>query len=72
MHSIPQIVLSPDQKYILGQSMDNRIITYEAEPQKDFGHGVPRPLGASNTWAARPLGVISMRVTPSRSETQIG
>ncbi|CAJ1370681.1 unnamed protein product [Effrenium voratum] len=30
MHSIPQIVLSPDQKYVIGQSMDNKIIAYEA------------------------------------------
>lgn len=30
MHSIPQIVLSPDEKYLIGQSMDNKIIAYEA------------------------------------------
>eukprot|EP00930_Biecheleria_cincta_P004143 TRINITY_DN105026_c0_g1_i1.p1 TRINITY_DN105026_c0_g1~~TRINITY_DN105026_c0_g1_i1.p1 ORF type:complete len:611 (+),score=116.01 TRINITY_DN105026_c0_g1_i1:100-1833(+) len=30
MHSIPQIVLSPDEKYLLGQSMDNKMIAYEA------------------------------------------
>jgi len=30
MHSIPQIVKSPDEKYIIGQSMDNKIIAYEA------------------------------------------
>eukprot|EP00440_Ansanella_granifera_P036647 gb/GFBE01039759.1/.p1 GENE.gb/GFBE01039759.1/~~gb/GFBE01039759.1/.p1 ORF type:complete len:573 (+),score=138.77 gb/GFBE01039759.1/:1-1719(+) len=30
MHSVPQIVLSPDEKYIIGQSMDNKIISYEA------------------------------------------
>ena len=25
-----QIVLSPDEKYLIGQSMDNKIIAYEA------------------------------------------
>lgn len=30
MHSIPQIVKSPDEKYLIGQSMDNKIIAYEA------------------------------------------
>jgi pre-mRNA-processing factor 17 len=30
MHSVPQIVLSPDKKLLIGQSMDNKIITYEA------------------------------------------
>eukprot|EP00927_Polykrikos_kofoidii_P070692 TRINITY_DN67099_c0_g1_i1.p1 TRINITY_DN67099_c0_g1~~TRINITY_DN67099_c0_g1_i1.p1 ORF type:complete len:586 (-),score=125.20 TRINITY_DN67099_c0_g1_i1:133-1890(-) len=30
MHSVPAMVLSPDKKYVLGQSMDNKMVTYEA------------------------------------------
>jgi len=45
MHSVPAMVLSPDKKFILGQSMDNKIVCYEATgrfkfvPRKQFkGH----------------------------------
>ncbi|CAE8609127.1 unnamed protein product [Polarella glacialis] len=30
MHSVPAVCVSPDQKYLIGQSMDNKIIAYEA------------------------------------------
>jgi len=30
MHSVPAVVLDPKKKFLIGQSMDNKIITYEA------------------------------------------
>mmetsp|Transcript_28864 Transcript_28864/g.66518 ORF Transcript_28864/g.66518 Transcript_28864/m.66518 type:complete len:581 (+) Transcript_28864:42-1784(+) len=30
MHSVPAVCKSPDDKFLIGQSMDNKIITYEA------------------------------------------
>lgn len=30
MHSVPAVVVHPNKKYLIGQSMDNKIITYEA------------------------------------------
>lgn len=30
MHSVPAVVVNPQQKYLIGQSMDNKIISYEA------------------------------------------
>lgn len=30
MHSVPSVVVNPQKKYLIGQSMDNKIITYEA------------------------------------------
>merc|ERR1711862_1007872 len=30
MHSVPSMVMSPCKRYVLGQSMDNAVITYEA------------------------------------------
>ncbi|CAD7940209.1 unnamed protein product [Amoebophrya sp. A120] len=33
MHSIPTVAVSPDKKTLLGQSMDNKIVTYQAYGQ---------------------------------------
>mmetsp|Transcript_4395 Transcript_4395/g.10249 ORF Transcript_4395/g.10249 Transcript_4395/m.10249 type:complete len:594 (+) Transcript_4395:89-1870(+) len=30
MHSVPSVVVNPQKKYLIGQSMDNKIISYEA------------------------------------------
>jgi len=36
MHSVPAIALHPNKKFLIGQSMDNKIITYEAHGRFKF------------------------------------
>jgi pre-mRNA-processing factor 17 len=36
MHSIPAMTMSPDEKFLAGQSMDNKIVVYEARGRFKF------------------------------------
>eukprot|EP00931_Biecheleriopsis_adriatica_P085799 TRINITY_DN60599_c0_g1_i1.p1 TRINITY_DN60599_c0_g1~~TRINITY_DN60599_c0_g1_i1.p1 ORF type:complete len:577 (+),score=127.34 TRINITY_DN60599_c0_g1_i1:102-1832(+) len=65
MHSIPQIVKSPDEKYVIGQSMDNKIIAYEAfgrfkyQARKQFKGHINAGYAITPGWSADGKWVMS-------------